>query len=160
MKVVAAFSNRVRRATLFINIFGRAGLVKHESISLTPDNNHQFWFPINVTKEMTPSCRVVCYYIQQSGEIIYDQLVFKVVPTSSHTVSVFNCLEMFFFLGSVSTKMAKVTKWRAKYQISRIFHHFVAFSFSVFPLSGFRHWDTESVFVTFQSKSLQRNIFR
>lgn len=95
LKVVAVFSVGVSQVKLFVNIFGRAGLVKHENISLSPDDNNQFWIPITVTKEMTPSCRVVCYYIQRSGEIIYDQLVFKVNPTSSHAVSAASTNELF-----------------------------------------------------------------
>lgn len=58
-----------------------------DKFSINPDANNQFRIPITVTKEMAPSSRVVCFYVQGSGELIYDQLVFNVEPARDHKVS-------------------------------------------------------------------------
>lgn len=85
--IVAEFSEPAQ-VKLFVNVFGRSGLVMRKKINLTPNEHKQFLIPITATKDMTPSCRIVCYYVQGSGEIVYDQLVLKVDPSASHKVSV------------------------------------------------------------------------
>jgi Alpha-2-macroglobulin bait region domain len=38
-------------------------------------NMDQFEIKLNVVSEMTPSTRIIVYYIQKSGEIVHDSVV-------------------------------------------------------------------------------------
>lgn len=85
-KITASFSKSATVGKLFVNVFGRTGLLSSEKMA--PDLvDDKFVFLVHATKQMVPSCRVVCYYVHNSGEIVYDQLVLTVEPATNHSVS-------------------------------------------------------------------------
>lgn len=88
--ITASFSSGVSDVNLIVNVLGRSGIVWREkfSFNLESYDDKKFSIPIRVTKEMAPSSRVVCYYVK-SGEIVYDQLVFTVNPSTEHKVCIF-----------------------------------------------------------------------
>lgn len=45
----------------------------HKKLNQARDKN-QFEIKLNITPEMTPSSRLIIYYIHKSGEIIYDSV--------------------------------------------------------------------------------------
>lgn len=45
----------------------------HKKLNQARDKN-QFEIKLNITPEMTPSTKLIIYYIHKSGEIIYDSV--------------------------------------------------------------------------------------
>lgn len=88
LTITASFTSGATVKKLYVNVFGRSGLISREKLPVALNDN-KYLFTIPATKEMTPSCRVVCYYVQISGEIVYDHLVFAVEPSAAHKVSLF-----------------------------------------------------------------------
>lgn len=75
--MTARFSKGVTVEKIFVNVFGRNGLISSEKQS--PDIvDRKFTIRIIASKEMVPRCRVVCYYVESSGKIVYDYLAFAV----------------------------------------------------------------------------------
>lgn len=78
-------------SAVYYIILGRSGLLFNKKQEINFEERHAT-ISFKVSKEMSPACRVFVYYIQSSGEIIYDQISFDVGSLSSHVVGLFHKL--------------------------------------------------------------------
>lgn len=85
MIIEATFSKDVETAVLFYIVLGRSGLILSERRSVAVENRLAL-VRFNVTKKMSPAFRVLVYYIQGKGELIYDQMNLDVASPSNHVV--------------------------------------------------------------------------
>lgn len=84
-QIEAAFSEGILPFTLFYVVVNRNGIVKEDRVELKISDD-QTTFKIKATEKMVPSCRVIVYYIQWTGEIVYDQVKIEVPAKSFNSV--------------------------------------------------------------------------
>jgi Alpha-2-macroglobulin bait region domain len=65
-------ANKFILSEVSIVVISRSGIVFNQTHD-SPDTE-SFNFSLTLTKEMAPSSKLLVYYIQQSGEIIYDSI--------------------------------------------------------------------------------------
>lgn len=85
MIIEATFSKDVETAVLFYIVLGRSGLILSERRSVEVEDRLAS-VRFKVTKKMSPAFRVLVYYIQGKGELIYDQMSLDVASPSNHVV--------------------------------------------------------------------------
>jgi Alpha-2-macroglobulin bait region domain len=78
-------ANRDMSVELFSIVIGRSGIV-HSETHPEP-NSENFEFLLKLTKEMAPSSQLIVYYMQPTGEIIYDSIKLQLEQLSENTVS-------------------------------------------------------------------------
>lgn len=104
MTIEATFSKHANPNHVFCIVLGRSGLVHSEKISAAV-MDRRTTVSFTVTKEMFPASHVVVYYVQGSGEFIYDQMTFQITSNPSHSVDFRDVLEvviLIFFIFSLS----------------------------------------------------------
>jgi len=68
-------------------VISRSGIVHHETHEIPEDGATEASFTIPVTSLMAPAANVIVYYIQSTGEIIYDKMKIHVENPMPNFVS-------------------------------------------------------------------------
>jgi Alpha-2-macroglobulin bait region domain len=80
-------SNKEMQFEVFSIVIGRSGII-HSETHADPFST-SFPITITLTKEMAPSSQLIVYYMQPSGEIVYDNIKLELEQPSENKVS--NC---------------------------------------------------------------------
>lgn len=73
---------------IFIIIIGKSGII--ESRKHDAEDDVMFSLGFKVTPEMLPSSNLIVYYIQPSGEVVFNQLKLEFDDLLGNYVSVFS----------------------------------------------------------------------
>lgn len=74
---------------LYSIVIGRTGIIHSEVNYMEQNADKKMSFEFMATNLMAPSANVIVYYIQRSGEIVYDQFKIDFEASKENYVSIF-----------------------------------------------------------------------
>jgi Alpha-2-macroglobulin bait region domain len=81
---------------VFSIVFSQNGIVSSQTHDT--DGETSIAFPLTFTKNMAPSPQLLVYYIQTSGEMIYDRIKFEITHSENNVSDLKKSFENFFLI--------------------------------------------------------------